>query len=222
LTFDLPDKTVSFAGARKVPGGRLHFELRDVTIIERNPAPSAYPSVWLADRAEYADGLWTLYNIALYRFPDNAQQTTETLTPQDSALLNQQINLGSGFFGGVSQDVEMQMRSFDDLTREIQSVQRFPQAQRRRHLDVTRWFKVALCLMAFPFALCGPPLALRFARSGAFTGVLLTMGVVVAGSMVYFGMKTLAMTTTFPPLVAACVAPVVFTVLGVVLVRRLE
>ena len=208
---------------QRLPGSQqIHLELRDTFLIDRYPKPGKYPDIWRVNRMEYRDGSWTLDKVTAYRLDDkgtlNLNMAARTLT------LEEQLNLGQGLLSGIPEDIRLKQMSFQSLTRERDTALRFRQEDRALLLDVTRWFKLALPVMAIPFGICGIALALRFSRTGAFTGVLLSMGIVVAGVAVYFGMQALALTMAgkIPALPAALFAPLFFTALGMFLLKKQE
>jgi hypothetical protein len=73
--------------------------------------------------------------------------------------------------------------------------------------------------MCFVFALCSPPLSLRFARTGAFTGVLLSIVVVFVGWNTLLLMKGVALGRAYLAALAALSTPILFTCLGAWLLR---
>jgi len=91
-----------------------------------------------------------------------------------------------------------------------------------RKLEVNRWFKLTLPLMCLVFAICSPPLTLRFARTGAFTGVLLSIVVVFVGWNTMLLLKAVGLGGYLPPLLAAVATPILFAALGVWLLRVQE
>jgi lipopolysaccharide export system permease protein len=72
------------------------------------------------------------------------------------------------------------------------------------------------------FALCAPPLALRFSRSGGFAGVLLSIIVVFVAWNTLLLMKYVGLGGYLPPAVAAWTTNGIFTLLGLWLLRTQE
>jgi lipopolysaccharide export system permease protein len=89
-------------------------------------------------------------------------------------------------------------------------------------LNVEIQKKFALSFACFVFVLFGPPIALRFPRGGV--GVTLGVSIVVFGLyyICLMGGETLADKGRLPPPVAMWIANVVFTMVGLLLLLRVE
>ena len=82
--------------------------------------------------------------------------------------------------------------------------------------------KLGLPFLCLAFALCAPPLALRFARAGAYMGIFLSIIMVwVAWNMLLLT-KILGITGKMPPSLAAWSPALLFAVVGVYLLWRAE
>jgi lipopolysaccharide export LptBFGC system permease protein LptF len=220
IAMDTDEFTVIPGTLQRLPGGQLHIELRDTILLDKFPKPGEFPKVQRIKRMEYQDGAWKLEGMDMYQWEKTGELNIYSNAP--IGRLQERLALGQGFLSNIPENVRLGQMSFQELTKEREMSLRFRGKDRARLLDVSRWFKLTLPLMALPFGLCGVALALRFSRTGAFTGVLLSMGIVVAGVAVLFGMQALALTGKIPALPAAFVAPVFFTLLGAILLRKQE
>ena len=116
----------------------------------------------------------------------------------------------------------MNQQSFADISAMETEALRQKRFVDARKLAVNRYFKLSLPLMCFVFALCSPPLSLRFARTGAFTGVLLSIVVVFVAWNTLLLMKAVGLGGYVSPVVAAASTPILFTILGIFLMRSQE
>jgi lipopolysaccharide export LptBFGC system permease protein LptF len=222
IAMDTQDFTVIPTTLQRLPEGDIHIGLRNTFLIGKFPAQGEFPEVRRIQNMEYLDGKWQLTGIRSYQWGTKGELIQhgqsiggrlEERLPQDS----------QGFMSGIAEDVRLRQMSFQDLTNERKTALQFRGNDRARLLDVTRWFKLTFPLMAIPFGLCGVALALRYSRSGAFTGVLLSMGIVVAGAAAYFGLQAVAMSMSkIPVLPAALAAPLLFTIFGAILLQKQE
>jgi lipopolysaccharide export LptBFGC system permease protein LptF len=221
IAMDTDAFTVIPGTLQRLPKGEIHLEMRNTFLIGKFPAQGEFPEIQHISRMEYLDSRWQLSGIRSYQLDTkgNLIQLAQSLNGRLEEKLPQD---SQGFMSGVTEDVRLRQMSFQDLTNERKTAIKFRSVDRARLLDVTRWFKLTFPLMAIPFGLCGVALALRYSRSGAFTGVLLSMGIVVAGAAAYFGLQAVAMGGKIPVIPAAFAAPVLFTLFGAVLLQKQE
>ncbi|MBC8140153.1 MAG: LptF/LptG family permease [Armatimonadetes bacterium] len=216
------DYLVSFNTAQQtVKGKRFRFN-KVVIFYNPNRFPGQndgeYATIQLADSAEYENGVWYLSNPRLYRF--NADGSLTGIGTGDVAKVNLRIDFSAVY--NPPSDFEMNQQSFGDLTAMQNEATRQRRYKDARKIEVNRYFKLSLPLMCFVFALCSPPLSLRFARTGAFTGVLLSIVVVFVAWNTLLLMKAVGLGGYVSPLFAALITPILFTGLGVFLLRAQE
>ncbi|HUT75650.1 MAG TPA: LptF/LptG family permease [Armatimonadota bacterium] len=89
-------------------------------------------------------------------------------------------------------------------------------------LRVEYHFKFALPLAPLVFALLAAPLALRFARGGAMTGLLVTFGLAFLYQVLMSWSRLLGESGSLPPLIAAWSQNLVFGAVGIVLIAKQE
>jgi Predicted permeases len=220
-SFRVDDYFISFNTAQQVQEGRFHFT-RVVILENKNRFPGSddgqFARILAAKTADYENGIWRLKDVLIIRMqPDGS---TYQDGRSEEVLLRLTIDFASLYVpqGGSETD----KISFADLTRQATEARRQGRLQDARNYEVNRWFKLSLPAMCFVFALCAPPLALRFSRAGAFTGVLLSIVVVFVAWNTLLFMKAVGFGGYLPPAVAAWSTNVLFTLLGLFLMRTQE
>ncbi|MBC8137944.1 MAG: LptF/LptG family permease [Fibrella sp.] len=220
-SFAIDDYFISFNTAQQVVQGK-RFRFNKLVILY-NPNrfegqnDGEFATLQLADTAEYENGVWYLSNTRTYRF--NADGS-----PLVFGRGEETVSLPIDFSNVYNPptDWAMDQQTFADLTRLEKEARRQKRFIDARKLEVNRYFKFTLPLMCFVFALCSPPLSLRFARTGAFTGVLLSIVVVFVSWNTLLLMKGVGLGGYVPPLFAALSTPILFTCLGAWLLRVQE
>ena len=89
-------------------------------------------------------------------------------------------------------------------------------------VSVEYYTKLALPFVCFAFALCAPPLALRFARAGAYVGIFLSLVMVWVGWNTLLLTKFLGLSGKIPPFIAAWSPDILFAVLGLYFLITME
>ncbi len=216
------DYLISFNSAQQVVQGK-RFRFNDVIVIRNanhaaNQNNGEFADVVTAGSAEYENGIWELRKVHGFHFcPDGSLEVMATAEP---TLINLRIDFSSVY--NPPNDFARNQQSYADLTRMQTEALRQKRFADARKIEVDRYFKLTLPLMCFVFALCSPPLTLRFARTGAFTGVLLSIVVVFVGWNTLLLMKGFGLGGYVSPLFAALFTPVLFTAVGVWLLRVQE
>ncbi len=221
-TISVDDYQISFNTAEQtIKGKRFRFQ-KVVIFYNPNRFPGQndgeYATIQLADSAEYENGVWYLTSPRTYRF--DANNKSLMLVEGKGATINLRIDFSSVY--NPPSDFEMNQQSFADLTAMQSDAMRQKRFKDARKIEVNRYFKLSLPLMCFVFALCSPPLSLRFARTGAFTGVLLSIVVVFVAWNTLLLMKAVGLGGYVSPLFAALITPILFTGLGVFLLKVQE
>ena len=128
---------------------------------------------------------------------------TPTVVPAPQQPVEDSVARFQGVADATGLQMQMARETVDSLNVEIQK-------------------KFALSFACFVFVLFGPPIALRFPRGGV--GVTLGVSIVVFGLyyICLMGGETLADKGRLPPPVAMWIANVVFTLVGVLLLLRVE
>lgn len=216
FTIRVENYTITFNSAQKISDTKRR--LNKVQLVEAAQQPGEYPILTLAETADYESGVWTLKNATVHRF--NADGTLLLNAQVRDVTLNQRIDFSQAYT--PLQGDQLRQVSFAELSRRAGEARRLGQTANALTYEVERWFKLSLPAMCFVFALCAPPLALRFSRAGSFTGVLLSIIVVFVAWNTLLLMKYVGLGGLVPPLMAAWTTNALFTLLGLWLLRAQE
>ena len=204
----------AIGSAQKVGSDRLR--LTDIVVYQYPDLPGTYGEVFTARTGSYRANVWTLENARLHRY--RADGTTAFDAKVETVTIPLRVNFSQVFSLPLRED----QLAFAELTQRAEGARRLGQLQDARKYEVERWFKLSLPAMCLVFALCAPPLSLRFARTGAFTGVLLSIIVVFVAWNTLLLMKYVGLGGYLPPAVAAWSTNALFTLVGAVLLRTQE
>jgi lipopolysaccharide export system permease protein len=170
----------------------------------------------MADEGVYGDGLLTLQRPVVYQFEGTRLIQFEV---RDRHIISQRIAIDA-FFGTPLPD-EQTARELSRTVAELKSRGIFDQA---REYELELQSRYAIPFSCVVFALFGPVFAIRFARGGAFVGVLVSVIVVV----IYYNLwvllaQVLARNHALLPVVVGAWAPnVVFLLAALVAIWRSE
>ncbi len=179
-------------------------------------------TVTLAESADYASGVWTLYNarIYLYSLDGKRDQYAIAKTTQiDFKLAEktfQTIYLQLPLYSNAA------TKTFRQLSEEV-ALQR-----RARYIDprllLEYHFKLSVPFSCLVFAIACPPLALRFARAGNFMGVLLSIVLVFVYWNALLAAKIVGSKypEILPPVVAGWGQNIAFSLVGIYFLWRGE
>lgn len=216
-TFTQGEYTISFATAQKISEDTRR--LNKVIIIDA-PKPNTpdYAQITTAETADYANGLWTLKNTVFHHFTPDGMTDLDAVSP--TGTFRQQVD-----FTNIYQPLQMNEEanlSADDLRHRKATALAMGNFTEARTLEVARQFKYSLSFMCLALAICCPPLGLRFARTGTFTGVLLSIITVFVGWNTLLLLQIIANGGYLPPMVAAWTTDIVFAGAGIWLFRSQE
>ena len=212
--FRVENYLFAIGSAQKVGSDRLR--LTDIVVYQYPDLPGTYGEVFTARTGSYRANVWTLENARLHRY--RADGTTAFDAKVETVTIPLRVNFSQVFSLPLRED----QLAFAELTQRAEGARRLGQLQDARKYEVERWFKLSLPAMCLVFALCAPPLSLRFARTGAFTGVLLSIIVVFVAWNTLLLMKYVGLGGYLPPAVAAWSTNALFTIVGAVLLRTQE
>lgn len=216
VTLKMENYAFYFDTAQRAEGNRLI--LTRVILIRYPERPGLYPDITTADSATYAAGAWKLKGVVLHHFNPDGTTNFDARSPEGT--LNLRVNFSQAL--NPLRDDQLANVAFSELTERAQAARRLGQTRDALSYEVERWFKLSIPAMCLVFALCAPPLALRFSRAGSFTGVLLSIIVVFVAWNTLLLMKYVGLGGFLPPLVAAWSTNVLFTVGGLWLLRAQE
>lgn len=193
--------------------------LRKVVMLQLPQRADDDFGTWLtAETAKYKDDVFTFRDVVLHRFAKNGEPGSGVDGKSPSAKLRVHVNFSQVMSPPLSED----KLAFAELTQRARDARALGQKGDALRYEVERWFKLSLPAMCFVFALCAPPLALRFSRTGGFAGVLLSIIVVFVAWNTLLLMKYVGLGGLLPPVVAAWSTNVLFTLLGLWLLRTQE
>ncbi len=201
-----------------VPGNPNALAVRGVMIYENPEDINSFPRFITAESAIYDNGNWTLNNVVVHMLDDAGFTTTEarasTMTLDLRAPIPVLSDPSSGFAGQPDQYTMAQLQE------QISVLKRT--GLDATSLEVAYQFKMALPFLCFAFALCSPALAVRFAKTGSFMGVFLSIIMVFVAWNTLLLTKALGLSGYVPPFFAAWTPDLVFAAVGVLVIWRTE
>lgn len=195
-------------------GDPNHLRLAHVTAFE-SPAGEGFPTLITAQTADYDKNVWTLHDAVVQVIGPNGFVRT---TASGKSML---LNLGVPLNNLASNDFERPDElSISELRSQMSALGRT--GQDNTAVAVELYSKFALPFVCLAFALCAPPLALRFARTGAYTGIFLSIVMVWVAWNTLLLTKYLGLSGKLSPLIAAWSPDILFFVLGTWMLWRAE
>ena len=220
--FTFQDYSFHIHQIHKDSGGDVNkLQLVGVTIFKNPENGVGFPTLMTAQSATYDHDVWTLYGVVMHILDASGQETYEMAGPHDKVTLNLRVPL-AGLEQSATQTPDMlTMQELGSEMRALASTgQRGTDAYNQ--VAVNYYTKLSLPFICLAFALCAPPLTLRFARQGAYTGIFLSILMVwVAWNTLLLG-KFLGLSGKLPPILAAWAPDVLFTALGILFLLRME
>ena len=215
--FTFQDYSFHIREIRKDPGGKADkLQLFGLVIFQNPIGPDALATLITAQSADYNHDVWTLYGAHIITFDRSGFVSTESAAR--TTTLNLQVPLESlDGAGGVTTPNQFSMA---ELGAQMAALERTGQDTTAAAYNY--YSKLGLPFLCFGFALCAPPLALRFARAGAYMGIFLSI------IMVFVAWNTLLLTQILgyagkmPPLLAAWSPALLFTTLGLYFLWQME
>ena len=217
FTVPIENYDITFNSVQKVSDTKRR--LNKVVIVDKAVGLNEYRTITTADTADYENGIWQMKNVVRHQFGKDGFTVVDAAAA--TSTMNLRIDFSQGAMGGTSGQSDNEM-TFAELTQRHEAAQRQGQTQAALEYDVARWFKLSLPMMGIVFALMGPPLALRFSRAGSFTGVLLSIITVFVAWNTLLFMKAVGLGGYVPAPVAAWSTNVLFTIIGLWLLKTQE
>jgi LPS export ABC transporter permease LptG len=195
--------------------------LSNVLVTIYGPAGSL-PSIVMANTADYADGVWTLHDAKSHVYTNGGRD--EQYMEVKTWKMN--LRLAERAFNSIMLQLPLYSsaatRTFSELNAQVQQQRKFGYKNDR---DLLEWhFKLSVPFSCLVFAIVCPPLALRFARAGSFMGVLLSIAVVFVYWNTLLAAKIIGghNPNLLPPAVAGWGQNIIFSIIGLVMLRREE
>jgi lipopolysaccharide export system permease protein len=215
--------TITFAAAERTKSGQRR--IRQIALIENGPtfSPGAtqdsYPQITTADYAEYENGVWRLKNVVYHRFDRDGSVQVDAHAADAILVLNVDLINSAGIGQPMTGSFTY---TWQELWRQVEMQHRFGNQKLAREYETDAHLKLAFPLQGVLFSFVAPLLTLRFVRSGVFTGILLSLVLVVFTLILLLTLRAVAINGSLPPVVAAWFPLVLFAVGGVVLHRAQE
>jgi len=209
LIINLKNYAVSLGTVARGEGTDL--QLTGIMLIER-PRPN---EIWLttAEQGTYKGGIWTMESPFVRVIKG---QELMSASSRDRLVINEQINLQELFLPAQPDE-----QSLAELRKSISEGKR--RARNTTSLEVNYYTRFAVPAACIVFALTGPVFAVRFARAGAFIGVLLSIVLVFLYYNAFvISTQIIGANGWLPPWLSAWLPNILFFVLGVVGLRRTE
>jgi lipopolysaccharide export system permease protein len=205
--------------SRGVKGNPNALLVHGVMIYEIPTSPNGFPTLITAESAIYDHQVWTLYHPAIHKLDSHGLVTGEATAAQGTLNLQAPLpilpNDQNTDMAGMPDAYNM-----GDLAKQIQLLSKT--GQDATTLEVAYQFKMALPFLCFAFALCAPPLALRFARAGSFIGIFLSIVMVFVAWNTLLLTKSLGLSGHLSPFLAAWAPDLLFAALGIFFLWRME
>lgn len=188
------------------------IQLTDVVLYEK-PSSTA-TAMTFAESGKYQDGVWTFPKYKVWIFEGDTLLDVSSKTKP--MVIKEPVTIETIF--STNQDDELPA---EKLLAQIKRLKRQGFDTRSAEIQYhTRFSVPASCLI---FALVAPIFAIVFARAGAFIGVLLSLvGVLLYYNGFVISTQILGATGTINPLLAAWLPNIIFFVIGLFALRRLE
>ncbi len=217
--FTFQDYSFHIREIRKDPTGRSsRLQLYGLTIYQNPTGPDGFPTLFTAKSADYDRDVWTLHDAHVMTFDREGLVSIEVRNlPGRTVTLPLQVPMESlsQTMGGTLDDQTMAQlgAQMDALART---------GQDNTAVAFSYYAKLGLPFLCLAFALCAPPLALRFARAGAYMGIFLSIIMVWVAWNTLLLTKILGLAGKMPPALAAWSPALLFAVLGVYFLWRAE
>lgn len=201
--------TVSVGSVVRQPDGSV--QLRDILAMER-PNPNE-EWTYRSKVGSYARGVWTLQEPEVRIFDGDRIHVLES---KDPLRINEPIRIADLFGAPMAEEMNA-----EDLRLAI--TQARERGDTTRLLEVAYHVKFSLPASCLIFAITGAVTSIRFARMGAFSGVLISFGLVLAYYNIYVICKDIVGRNGWAsPIVSAWLPNAIFLLIAVLVSRRNE
>lgn len=209
VSFNIGNYTGKFGTiSRNREGTEMQFT--DVLLFEQ-PRAKEY-MFYKADSGEYKEGVFVLHNAVAWQFKDNIARSFKP----ESLVINERIAIPEVFQTSAPEE-----QTIGQIKRTIEQGKKLGRDMTSTEVAYhTRLSVPASCII---FALVAPLFAVQFARTGAFIGVLLSLVLVLMYYNIYVvSTEIFGRNAILSPFLAAWLPNILFVILGIVGIRRLE
>lgn len=201
---------------RKDPSGAADkLQLNGVTIFINPASSDAFPVLITAQGASYAHDIWTLKDVVIHTLDRSGFTKIESVQP--TMTLDLQVPLMGLAQSATETPEELTMSQLGEQMSALSHT-----GQDYTAVAVNYYMKLSLPFICLAFALAAPPLALRFARAGAYTGIFLSIVLVWVAWNTLLLTKFLGLSGKLDPQIAAWAPDVLLTVIGLIALWRAE
>jgi lipopolysaccharide export system permease protein len=212
--FVFQDYAFSIRSIRRNPSGGIDkLSLEGITIFHRSIG--SYPELITARSAQYDHDIWQLQDVVVHTFGQDGFTATEIAGK--SMTLNLRVPISGLAESAFRLPDELTMAQLGQQMRALKST-----GQDYAEVAYNYYSKLALPFVCLAFALCAPPLALRFSRAGAYMGIFLSLVMVWVGWNTLLLTKYLGVAGKLNPFFAAWSPDVLFLVIGLWFLWRTE
>jgi lipopolysaccharide export system permease protein len=210
LVIKAQDYHLSFGMVERLPDGS--HRVQDFVAIRRTGTHKT--EIWHAPEAVYRDGVFHLTRPAIWRL--DANNRLETYTSNATGRIDRRVPLTEII--AAPQPDELRRSELREQIETERATGRNVAAK-----EVQYHAKLAIPFACIIFALFGPVLSLVFARSGGYTGILLSVVVVFAHiNLLLLFTKILGEPGILPPVVAAWAPNGLFLLIALVAMVKVE
>jgi lipopolysaccharide export system permease protein len=191
------------------------LSISNILLIDRTDADKT--SVVTAKQGRYDRGVWTFTDAMLYVFSGDDLVTAK---PKGEMDLNWQVSL-SQIFNQADLGFSLEEEPTPELRRDIASARATHGDPRPAEVELYQRYAIpASCAI---FALTSPIFSIFFARSGGFVGVLVSFFIVVLYYNAFvISTQILGKMESVPAWLAAWLPNILFGILGLIAIRKLE
>ena len=214
-TFAVDKYTVSYASSQKLSPAKRRLSRLVIVETPENGAPP--PQITTATTADYENTVWKMQGVIIHYYDAKGVLLREEQKP--TATFNLPVDFSNLYQRADSAQAEY---TFVELMARSKEAARFGNHQDAVAYEVDGWTKLALPGMAFVFTLFATPLALMFARTGSFSGVMLAIGAVFVAWNTLLLMQYVGYGDYLPPAVAAWSTDILFGLPGIFLLWRAD
>lgn len=197
------------------PNGDLNkLSMEGITIFH-NSTMGATPELITAATGIYDHDVWKLGKVVVHTIGPDGFTSTEIAS--DRFTLDLHVPLTGLAESTFRQPDELTMEQLGQQMRELRVTH-----QENAEVSYDYYSKLSLPFVCLAFALCAPPLAMRFARAGAYAGIFLSMVMVWIGWNTLLLTKYLGVAGKLDPFVAAWSPDLLFLGIGLWFLWRVE
>lgn len=190
--------------------------LRDVVILEHDNSQTLKRKI-TAEKMEWFGGKWKFYNCDIYRFDKNGSVIGKPAVFRAPKILQ----FGETPESLLKNQTQPEYMSYVQL-RDYVRLLSLESKSTARKLLVDLHYKLALPLTSITIMLIGIPFALKRSRSGAMA----SMGLSLAIAVVFYGANAIFIALGkggfLPPFVSAWAANIIFSCLGIFLIKKIR